>query len=78
MPHTATIVASLPRLARDLAWPDTTADSAVAAKLPALMEDAARCRVELVRVDAEQLAADLEAAFRRLFGPTEPPRAGNR
>ena len=78
MPHTATIVASLPRLARDLAWPDTTADSAVAAKLPALMEDTARCRVELVRVDAEQLAADLEAAFRRLFGPTEPPRAGKR
>ncbi|MBA4015932.1 MAG: hypothetical protein C0483_01960 [Pirellula sp.] len=78
MPNTATIVASLPRLARDLAWPGSKTESATTTKPPALMEDAARCRVELVRVDAEQLAADLDAAFRRLFGPSTPPRAGKR
>lgn len=78
MPNTATIVASLPRLARDYAWPESPAESAGTAKLPALLEDAARCRVELVRVDAEQLAKDLEAAFRRLFGPSAPPRIGKR
>ena len=78
MPNSATIVASLPRLARDLAWPGSTTDSPATTKRPALMEDAARCRVELVRVDAEQLTADLEAAFRRLFGPSMPPRAGKR
>lgn len=78
MPNSATIVASLPRLARDLAWPGSTTDSPATTRHPALLEDAARCRVELVRVDAEQLAADLEAAFRRLFGPSAPPRIGKR
>lgn len=78
MPNSATIVASLPRLARDLAWSGSTTDSPAKTMHPALLEDAARCRVELVRVDAEQLTADLEAAFRRLFGPSAPPRAGRR
>jgi hypothetical protein len=62
MPIRTTIVTTLPRPARDYTWSATVITEAVGVEVRP-------CRVQYVRIDAEQLVRDLDAELRKVLGP---------
>jgi len=75
MSITTTVVASLPRLVRPADW--TEGSPSAPAPLPPAVA-AVRCRTTTIRVNVERLTAELEAEFRRQFGPSPPPQRRSR